>query len=65
MGRDGIPDGAMKHNKYIRKMWDVLHKMNMEGMIDRPNKYAAVKDIEIGLHELEKAFEQEIKDGKY
>ena len=50
------------YKKYIRKIWDILHKMNMEGMIDRPNKYAAVKDMEISLHELEKAFEQEIKN---
>ena len=50
----------MRPTKHIKKMYDCLHKMNMDGHIDKPNKYAAVKDIEIGLHELQKAFEQEI-----
>lgn len=48
------------YKKYIVQMWDILHKMNMDNLIDKPNKYAAIKDIEIGLHELENAFEQEI-----
>ncbi len=43
--------------RHIRKLYDLLHKMNMDGHIDMPNKYAAVKDIEIGIHELQKAFE--------
>lgn len=54
----------MRHNYkyYIEKFWDAIHKMKMDGMIDTPNKFAAINDIEIGLHELHKAFEQEIKN---
>lgn len=54
----------MRPLKHIRKIYDQLHKMNMDGHIDKPDKYAAVKDIEIGLHELQKAFEYEIKENK-
>ena len=51
----------MKPLKHIKKMYDILHKMNMDGHINKPDKYVAVKDIEIGLSELQKSFEQEIK----
>lgn len=51
----------MKHKKYILKFRDLLHKMNIDGHINKPDKYAAVKDIEIAVHKLEQAFERDIK----
>jgi len=54
----------MKHKKYIKKFYDLLHKMNMAGVIDKPDKYAAIKDIEIAVHHLEQAFEREIQGGR-
>ncbi len=50
----------MKPKRYIRKFRDLLHKMNIDGLINRPDKYAAVKDIEIAVHKLDQAFEQDI-----
>lgn len=52
----------MKPDKHIKKLYDRLHKMTMEGLIDAPDKYMAVKDIEIAIHELQKTFEREITD---
>ncbi len=54
-------DGKMKPKKYISKFRDLLHKMNMDGHINKPDKYTAVKDIEIAVHKLEQAFERDIK----
>ena len=51
----------MSPKKYIRKFRDLLHKMNMTGVIDKPDKYTAIKDIEIAVHKLEQAFEREIQ----
>ena len=51
----------MTPERYIGKFRDLLHKMNMAGLINKPDKYAAVKDIEIAVHELQQAFEREIK----
>ena len=50
----------MKPAKHIKKFYDHLHKLNMDGHIDKPNKYAAFKDIEIAVHKLAQAFEQEM-----
>ena len=50
----------MKPKKYIKKFRDLLHKMNMDGVINKPDKYAAIKDIEIAVHKLEQAFDREI-----
>ena len=52
----------MSPKRYIRKLRDLLHKMNMAGVINKPDKYTAVKDIEIAVHRLEQAFEREIRD---
>jgi len=54
----------MKPKKLIRKFRDLLHKGHMEGLIDRPDKYIAIKDIEIAVHHLEQAFEREIQGGR-
>lgn len=51
----------MRPKKYIGKFRDLLHRMNMDGLIDRPDKWAAVKEIEESVHKLEQAFEREIK----
>ncbi len=50
----------MKAKRCIKKFRDLLHKMTMAGLINKPDKYAAVKDIEIAVHKLDQAFEQEI-----
>ena len=56
----------MKPKKYISKFYALIHKMNMDGKIDAPDKYTAVKDIEIAVHKLRQAFEYagEIKTDK-
>ncbi len=54
----------MRPKRHIKKMRDLIHKMTLDGHIDKPDKYVAVKDIEIGLHELEQAFDREIGFGK-
>jgi len=52
---------VMKPKKYISKLYDLIHKMNEEGLINKPDKYVAISDLEISIHELEKAFERDIK----
>ena len=52
----------MKPQKHIGKLFDCLYKLNINGHIDTPDKYAAIKDVEIAIHKLQKAFEQEITD---
>ena len=52
----------MKYKKYIRKFYDLIHKMNENGLINKPNKYVAANDIEIAIHKLEQAFERDISD---
>ena len=47
----------MSPKRHIKKFLDHLHKLNMDGHIDTPDKYAAIKDIEIGVHKLRQAFE--------
>jgi len=52
----------MKYKRYIRKLYGLIHKMTEEGLIDRPDKYVAISDLEVSVHELEQAFEQDISD---
>ena len=47
----------MKPKRHIKKFYDLIHKLNMDGHIDAPNKYAAIKDVEMAVHKLRKAFE--------
>ena len=51
----------MKPAKYIKKFYDLINKMSVEGKIDKPDKYMAVKDIEIAVHKLAQAFENDIE----
>ena len=51
----------MKPKRHIKKLYDQLHKMHIDGHINKPDKYAAIKDIEIAIHKLAQAFEREIK----
>jgi len=51
----------MKPEKHIKKLYDRLHKMTEDGHIDKPDKYMAVKDIELAIHKLAQAFESEIQ----
>ena len=50
----------MSPQKHIKKFYDHLHKMNMDGHINKPDKFAAVADIEIAVHKLAQAFERDI-----
>ena len=52
----------MSPKKYISKLYDLIHKMNEKGLINKPDKYVAANKIEIAVHELEQAFEQDISD---
>jgi len=52
----------MKYKRYIRKLYNLVHKMTEDGLIDRPNKYVAISDLEVSIHELEQAFENDISD---
>lgn len=47
----------MKPVKHIKKFYDQIHRMNMDGHISTPDKYVAVKDLEISVHKLRTAFE--------
>jgi len=53
-------EGMMSPQKHIKKFYDHLHKMNMDGHINKPDKFAAVADIEIAVHKLAQAFERDI-----
>ena len=55
----------MRAKRYIRKLYALIHKMNEEGLIDRPDKYVAANKIEIAVHELEQAFESDISDKRH
>jgi len=50
-----------RYKRYIRKFYDLIHKMNEKGLINKPDKYVAANKIEIAVHELEQAFERDIK----
>lgn len=54
----------MKPKRYIQKFRDLLHEMTMDGLIDKPDKWSAVNEIELAVHKLEQAFEQEIGFGQ-
>ena len=56
----------MKPKRHIKKFYDLIHKLTMDGHIDAPNKYAAIKDVELAVHKLSQAFEYsgEIKPDK-
>ena len=56
----------MSPKRHIKKFYDLIHKINMDGHIDAPNKYAAIQDVELAVHSLRKAFEYtgEIKPEK-
>ena len=54
----------MSPKRYIRRFRDLLHKMNMDGVIDKPDKFVAVNDVELAVHKLEQAFEREIQGGR-
>ena len=54
----------MKPKRYISKFYDLIHKMDMAGLIDEPDIFAAISDIEIAIHKLEQAFDREIRDGR-
>lgn len=51
----------MSPAKHIKKLYDLLHKMGVDGHIDKPDKYMAIKDVEIAIYNLQKTFEREIK----
>ena len=51
----------MKYQKYIKKLYSLIHKMNEKGLINKPDKYVAANEIEIAIHKLEQAFESDIK----
>jgi hypothetical protein len=55
----------MRYKRYIRKFYGLIHKMIEEGLIDRPDKYVAANKVEIAVHELEQAFEQDISDKRH
>ena len=55
----------MKPKKYISKFYALIHKMNMDGLIDKPDKYVAANKIELAIHELEQAFERDISDKRH
>lgn len=50
----------MKPKKYIKNLYDLVHKMTEDGLIDRPDKYVAIKDLELSIHELSQSFERDI-----
>ena len=57
----------MKYKRYIRKLYSLTHKMNNliqkmeeEGLIDKSDKFVTINDLGISIHEVEKAFEQDI-----
>jgi len=54
----------MRPKRHIRKFYDNIHRMTMDGHIDTPDKYVALNEIELAVHALQKAFEQEIKNNK-
>jgi len=54
----------MKPAKHIKEFYDQIHKLNMHGHIDRPDKYVAITEIEAAVHKLRQAFEREIRDGR-
>ena len=47
----------MKPKKHIKKFYDHIHKMIEDGHIDKPDKYTAISDLEISIHQLRKTFE--------
>lgn len=47
----------MKPKRHIKRFYDLIHKLNMDGHINAPDKYAAIKDVELAVHKLRKAFE--------
>ncbi len=47
----------MKPKRHLRKFYDNIHRMNMDGHIDTPDKYVAINKIELAVHELFKSFE--------
>lgn len=47
----------MTPKRHIKKFYDLIHKMNMDGHINAPNKYMALKDVELAVHKLRQAFE--------
>ena len=48
----------MRPERHIKKFYDRLHHLTMDGLIDAPDKYVAFKDIEIAVHHLRQAFER-------
>ena len=54
----------MRPKRYINKFYDLIHKMDTAGLIDQPDKFAAISNIEIAVHELEQSFEREIQGGR-
>jgi predicted AlkP superfamily phosphohydrolase/phosphomutase len=52
----------MKHKKYLKKFWNLLAKMEEEGIINHANIWSATEDLKIALTKLEDAFEQEIEN---
>jgi len=51
----------MKPKRYIMNFYDLIHKMDMAGLIDEPDIFAAISDIEIAVHKLEQAFDSDIQ----
>ena len=51
-----------KYLRYIRKFYHLIHKMNESGIINKPDKYVKANKVEIAIHELEQAFEQDISE---
>lgn len=54
----------MKPNRHIKKIINHLHKMTVDGHIDKPDKYVALNDVELAVHKLQQAFDNEIGFGK-
>ena len=50
----------MKPAKHIKKFYDQLHRMHVDGHINKSDKFAAFHDVEIAIHKLAQAFEQDI-----
>ena len=47
----------MSPKRHIKKFYDLIHKLNMDGHIDSTNKGDAIMDIETAVRKLRKAFE--------
>ena len=54
----------MKAKKYLEKFWNLLAKMESDGIINHAHIWSATEDLKIALTKLEDAINQEIKHGR-